>query len=539
MEWLTDLWWVVFAAGGVLGTLLAVGMFFASRYEKVGPNEVLIVSGRKGVYVIPETGKRIEKNFKIYHGGGTFVFPVREKVNKMSVELMTLEIRTPEFFTKVGVPIVVDGIAQIKVLSDDPVSTLTAAEMFLSKTPREMNEIAHQMMQGHLRAVISTMPFEEIHANPEAFAQAVQKLTAMDLANMGIQVVSFTIREIKDPTGYLTAIGRPKMAEVQKFAVLGEAGAKRDAEKGQAAAEREAAVAGSQARELSERAKINAELAIKTSEMDKEKELDARRAEVSDIKARSDMAYDLQKTKMRQLLVEEELGVSKIERQRQIELEEYEIDRREKELTHSVKKPAEAEQYRIETLARAEQDKLQKMAAGEAEAARSRGLAEADVIRARGEAEAEAIKSKALAEAEGLKAKYLAEAEGMREKAEAYKNYNSAAVAQMLIEKLPEVAAAVSAPLSQVDRIVMIDGGNGNGGGVSQLTRGVTEVIAQVPGVLEAMTGIDLGQLVKSAPGLSDGGMEKDEVVAKPKAPAPVAKPPVLNPEVVGESGVK
>lgn len=194
-------------AFGTVGVLLALLRLLATFYKKVGPNRVLIVSGRSDVYINPYSGEKVRKSFKIFHGGGTFVRPFIERVDTMSVELMTLEIRTPEFFTKFGVPIVVDGIAQIKVRSEDPVAVATAAEMFLSKSAGEMNEIAHQMMQGHLRAVISTLPFEEIHNNPEAFAQTVQRLTAEDLANMGIQVVSFTIREVQDPSGYMQALG--------------------------------------------------------------------------------------------------------------------------------------------------------------------------------------------------------------------------------------------------------------------------------------------------------------------------------------------
>src|SRR6185436_19435004 len=141
--------------------------------------------------------------------------------------------------------------------------------MFLSKSASEMNEIAHQMMQGHLRAVISTMPFEEIHANPEAFAQTVQKLTAEDLANMGIQVVSFTIREIQDPKGFLQAIGRPKMAEVQKNAVLGEANAGRDSTIGQSLAKRESTVTSAKANEEASLASLSAEVAIAEAQKDK------------------------------------------------------------------------------------------------------------------------------------------------------------------------------------------------------------------------------------------------------------------------------
>ncbi|MCA9609272.1 MAG: flotillin family protein, partial [Myxococcales bacterium] len=149
------------------GSIVALAVLAVSAYRKVGPNQVLIVSGRRGRYADPATGEVHERSFRILHGGGTLVIPFKERVDVMSVELMTLDIRTPELFTKFGVPIVVDGIAQIKVRSDDLSALATAAEMFLSKTASEMNDIAHQMMQGHLRAVISTMPFEEIHANPE------------------------------------------------------------------------------------------------------------------------------------------------------------------------------------------------------------------------------------------------------------------------------------------------------------------------------------------------------------------------------------
>lgn len=527
MQW----WGLISVAAALTVAVAAAGYFIASRYEKVGPNEVLIVSGRRGTYTDPSSGKRVEKNFRIYHGGGTFILPVREKVNKMSVELMTLEIKTPEFYTKFGVPIVVDCIAQIKVLSDDPIATLTAAEMFLSKTQDEMNEIAHQMMQGHLRAVISTLPFEEIHANPEVFAQNVQKLTAEDLANMGIQVVSFTIREIQDPSSYLKALGRPKVAEVQKNAVLGEAKATRDASMGRAVAERETAVAGAKANEESQLARINADLAIANSEMEKEKALNAMREQVAETKAKSDLAYDLQKVKVRQLLMDEEMGVSKIERQKQIEVEELEVARKETELTATVRKPAEAEQYRIERLAAAERERLRTLAQAKAEATRLEGMAAAEVIKARGEAEAEAIRLKALAEAEGQKARIMAEAEGMMHKAKAWQQYNSAALSQIYIDKLPAIAAAVASPLAQVDRIVMINHADG-GSGVERLTQGVTEVMAQLPGVVESLTGVDLSKLISQAGQAKIPSPPKPELAqAKPEAmpvktePAPPKTP--------------
>lgn len=513
-------------SGMSLGTFL---LFLASRYEKVGPNEVLIVSGRESAFTSPD-GQSVRKNFRIYHGGGTFVWPVRERVDRLNLELMTLEIKTPEFHTKFGVPIIVDGIAQIKVRSDDPLALITAAEMFLSKNVTEMNDTALQMMSGHLRAVISTLPFEEIHMNPEAFAQTVQRLTAEDLANMGIQVISFTIREIQDPKGYLQAIGRPKMAEVQKNAVIGEAAATRDSAMGKALADREATITQAKATEDSSLARIHADVAIAEAAKDKGIKVHAFDAEVATAKAQSDMAYELQKAKTQQLLTDEQLGVSLIEKRKMIELTQFDIQRAELQLVQNVQKPAEAEAFRIERLAQAEQLRHRAIGQANADAVRMRGMAEAEVMRARGDAEAEAVRKRGLAEAEGLRARYLAEAEGMQEKAKAWQGYNEAALSQMLVERLPEIAAAIAAPLARIDRITLVNSGSGNGDGlgVERITRGVTDVMGQIPGAIEMLSGINLPDLLKRLPaiGASSTGA----------APAPAQGPepdPELSPEDV------
>lgn len=470
-----------------------------STYRKVGPNQVLVVSGRRGTYVDPATGEAHEKSFRIYHGGGTFVLPILHKVDVMSVELMTLEIRTPEFFTKFGVPIVVDAIAQIKVRSDEPAALATAAEMFLSKTAREMNEIAHQMMQGHLRAVISTLPFEEIHANPEAFAQNVQRLTAADLAHMGIEVVSFTIREVRDPSGYLQALGRPQLADVQKNASVGEANAARDAGIGRAHAEREASVTAAQARQASDLARIEAELAVAAAQADKDRRVHDLSSTVAEAKADSDLAYDVASVRAQMKVL--------VERQK---MQELEVRSKELELAATIAKPAEAERRRVETIAEAERTRARILAEAEAESARLRGRAEADMIRERGAAEAERAQQLALAEAAGLRAKLEAEAEGMMRKAEAWQRYNSAALGQLWIEKLPEVAAAVAAPLAKIDRIVLV-GQGGEGAGLDRITRGITDVIAQLPALAELASGVGVEQLLARATSpareeRSDGG---------------------------------
>jgi flotillin len=466
----------------LMALVMSAALVVSLQYERVGPNEVLIISGRPATYLDPN-GEAVDKNFSVKQGGGTFVVPMRERVDRMSVELMTLEIETPEFHTKFGVPIAVSGIAQIKVRADDPHAGAIAAEMFLSKTEDEMNKIAHQMMQGHLRAVISSMSFAPIHAEPESFARTVHKLTAADLANMGIAVVSLTIREVRDPSGYLLALGRPQMAEARKRAELGEANATRDAVIGKACANREAAVTSAQAAETAKQAELAAALAIAASEAERDKTLHALDSEVAAARAESDMAYELETARVQRKLAEENL-----------KLREIRIAQREKTLIEEVDKPAEAERRRLETLAAAKREEIRQLAEADAEAIRLRGLAEVEVTRAQANAEAEATRHQALAEAEGLQAKLLAEAEGMKEKACAWQDYSAAALQERLIDQLPAVAAAVAAPLKSIDRIVMIGGDPSDG--MRNLTRGVTDVIAQLPAVVEAATGVDIGTLM-------------------------------------------
>ena len=492
--------WVLPLALVAAAALILVGVatFYATHFQKSGPNEVLIVSGRRATYIDPDTGASIVKNFAIYHGGGTFILPIRERADRMSVELMTLEILTPEFFTKFGIPIVVDAIAQIKVSSDDPLRIATAAEMFLSKSTAEMNQIAHQMMQGHLRAVISTLPFEEIHATPEAFAQSVQRLTAADLDNMGIQVVSFTIREVLDPSGYLQALGRPQLAEVNKNAILGEAHARRDADIGTAEATRLSTVDACQAREQSEMAEIEVAKHIAEANAVREQRDLELQAAVAAAQVRVNAAPSLEQAKIELELLESRRRVSRLEREERIELERLETTRIEEELKHTVTSPALAEAERVQTAARAAN--AEALLRIETEVAEQRALGEVEIalIRGRAEAEAEATRLRGQAHADSVRAAQLAEAEGMAAKAEAWKQYGQAAISQLYIERLPELAAAVAAPLAKIDRIVMVNqGGEGEQSvGFQRITQGVNEVIAHLPGMLQTLGALNLPEMV-------------------------------------------
>jgi len=469
-----------------------------SRYTKVGPNDVLIVSGRKHRFVDPDGTVRT-RGFRIVKGGGTFVYPIVEKVDILSLELLTIDVQTPEVYTSKGVPVKVDGVAQIKVKGDD-ISIATAAEQFLSKGTDDIKNIAMQTLEGHLRAILGTMTVEEIYQNRDAFASKVQEVAAGDMANMGLGIVSFTIRDIRDTQGYLDALGKPRIAQV-----------KRDAQIAQAEADRDAMIKSSQATQAGQEAKFQADSKIAEAQRDYQSNVASYQATVNLKKAEADLAYDLQKFKTGQLVKAEEVQVQIVEKQKQIELQQQEILRKQRELEAMVQKPADAERYKVETLANAKKFQLETEAAGAASATKATGFANADVAKATGIAEAEANKARGLAEAAIIEAQGKATASAMQQKAESFKQYNEAAVIEMIVRVMPEVAARISEPLSKTEKIVIINSGNGAGGGASKLTGDVAQIISQLPPVLESLTGVKFEKLLEQVPALKKAMGKSDD----------------------------
>ena len=445
----------------VIFVLIAV---FAKRYVKVGPDEALIVSGRK---------RRLPNGnvvgFRIVKGGATFVWPVLEEAKVLSLRIMPLDVNSSALSSQ-GVQISVDGIAQVKV--DSSMEAIgTAAEQFLSLKEDEIRRIATQTLEGHLRSIVGNLTVEEINQNRDAFAQKVQELAAGDLANMGLKIISFTLREINDKNGYLDNLGKAQIARVERDAIIGEAEAKRDAD-----------IKSAEAMQAGQTAKYLAETRIAEANMDKEIKTAQYQASINEKKAEADLSYDKKKYVVQQDVQKEALQVEIVKKQKEIEIQEQEALRKEKELEATVKKPAEAERYKTEV---------------EAEAARIRRLKEAEAqsyaIKAEGNAKAEAQKAVGLAEADIIKAKGEAEAAAMIKKAEAYKQFNNAAMAQMVIEKLPEIAAAIAQPLAKTEKIVMI-----GDSGASKLTKDVTNIMAQLPETIKGLTEIDLTNIIKN-----------------------------------------
>jgi flotillin len=468
-----------FALFGLLFVIIGLGVFYSSRVKKVGPNQVLVISGREHRRANPITGEMESVHYRIVAGGRAFIMPVIERVDDLSLELMTIEVSTADVYTLVGVPVAVDGVAQVKIGSDD-ISIATAAERFLSKSQTEVEHVAHETLAGHLRAILGTLTVEQIYRDRDAFAQQVQEVSADDMRNMGLAIDSFVIKDIRDDQGYLDALGQARTAEVKRDATIGQANAARDA-----------TIKSAEARQAGETAKYEAETKIAESERNYQVQKAAYDQDVNRQQVKADLETDLQQRISQQQIKAEEVQIQVIEKQKQIDVQTQEAARREKELEATVRKPAEAEQYRIETLAKAKRFQTETEASGEAGA-----------IRATGEAEADATKAKGLAQADVIREQGLSEARAMHKKAEAWQEYNQAAIVQQLIDSLPAVAQAIAAPLAKTDSIVVISSGDGGGAGASRVTADIANIVAQVPTTVEALTGLDLVDTIRNLPGI-------------------------------------
>ena len=470
-----------FAIFAVIFVLLAFVVVYSTRVKKVGPNEVLVVSGFRHKMIVgqDEGGKPVqaERGYRVITGGRAFIWPILERVDYLSLELMTIDVAVRDVYTLQGVPVIVDGVAQIKIGSDD-VFIATAAERFLSKSQQEIQHVAHETLAGHLRAILGTLTVEEIYKEREKFGQHVQNVSTGDLSNMGLQIDSFVIKDVQDAEGYLEALGRKRIAEV-----------KRDATIGEAEAERDAAIASAKARQQGETARFEAETRIAESEKSYSVRKAEYDAEVNRKKAEAELAYTLQQNITNQQVRAEAVQVEVIEKQKQIEVQEQEVMRREKELEATIRKPAEAKRYEIEMLANAKRFQTLTEAEGQAEATRSIGQGEAD-----------AAKAKGLAQADVIREQGVSEASAMLKKAAAWQEYNEAAIIQQLIDHLAEVAAAISAPLAKTDKITIVSTGDGGGAGASKIAQDTANIIAQIPATIEGLTGIDLVEAIKRLP---------------------------------------
>jgi flotillin len=470
--------WII-AGLMVLAILLLMSML-AKLYRKAGPHEALIVYGFGGTRIIK--------------GHGTVVLPMLQTCRGLSLELMSFDVAPQQdLYTRQGVAVTVEAVAQIKVKSD-PESIQTAAEQFLTKGPAEREGLIRLVMEGHLRGIIGQLTVEEIVKQPEMVGERMRSTCAEDMNKMGLEVISFTIKEVRDKNDYITNMGRPDVARIKRDADVATAEAERDTAIKRAEAQRAAAVAKAQA----DQERVLAETLSAAKQAESQRDLEVKKANYKEMttkqQAQADKAYELQTNVMQQQIMAESVKIRQIEKEQEIKVQEAEILRHERELIAQVLKGAEIEKRRIETLAEAEKSRLVMEADGHASAIRAQGEAEAEIIFKKGEAEAKA----------------------MNVKAEAYQEYNQAAVVDKLITSLPEIVRALAAPLANVDKITIVSTGNGTSAGMNKVTGDMVSMAAQIPALFETLSGMQMSELFakirgigESAPKPGDDGNSK------------------------------
>lgn len=460
---------ILIIVGSAVLVIIVIFWLWARLLRKVGPNQALIVYGLGGTSIVT--------------GGARMIVPLLQSYKDLSLELMSFDVAPQkDLYTNQGVAVSVEAVAQIKVKSDIQ-SVQTAAEQFLSKAPQEREGLIRLVMEGHLRGIVGQLTVEQIVKEPEMVAAKMRQTVAEDLTKMGLEVVSFTIKEVRDQNDYIANMGKPDIALIKKMADIAAAEALRDTQIRQAETMRESAIARAQA----DQERVVAETASQVRQSEAQRDLSLRRAEydatVKKQQAQTDKAYDIEANIMQQQVVAEQVRIQKVEREEQIKVQEAEILRRERELTATVLKAAEAERSRIATLADAQRQKLIAEATGQADATRLEGMAEADIIRAKGQSEAEA----------------------MRVKAEAFGQYNEAAILDKFLTGIPEVVRGMAEPLSKVDKITIVSTGDGhNGAGMSQITQDIATMIAQTPALFETLTGVKIADLMHRVPALKE-----------------------------------
>merc|ERR1719436_1184564 len=373
---------------------------------------------------------------------------------------MTLNPVCENVETAQGVPLTVTGVAQVKIMKNADLLQ-TASEQFLGKKEHEIKGTVLQTLEGHLRAILGTLTVEEVYKDRDQFASLVREVAAPDVGRMGIEILSFTIKDVYDNVDYLASLGKSQTAAVKRDAEIGVAQANRDAGIREAECEKSAMdIKYSTDTKIEDNSRL---FKLQKANFDKE---------VNSAKAEAQLAYELQAAKIQQKIRNEEIQIQVVERRKQIEIEEQEIKRKEKELTATVKLPAEAEAYKVQTVAEGNRTKVVESAKADGEKIRLIGGAEARAVEAVGRAEAES----------------------MRMKASAYKQYGDAAVMSLVLEALPSIAAEVAAPLAKTDEIVLIGGGNNT-------TNEINKLVGTLPPAVQALTGVDITGALGKIPG--------------------------------------
>lgn len=456
--------------------IAAIVVFLAVGYVKAPPDMAFIVSG-------------IKKKSKVVIGKATIRIPFFERLDKLNLRLIPIDVKTSNAVpTADYININVDATVNVKI-SNEPEKLRLAAENFLNKNTEYIASVAREVLEGNVREIVGKMKLEEMVSDRQKFANLVKENAEPDLAAMGLDIISFNVQNFVDGNEVIENLGIDNIVKIKKAAAIARAESERDIKVAQAAADKESNDAAVAAQ--TEIAKKQNELAIKRSEL--QQEADTK-------KAMADAAYEIQKEEQRKTIEITTANADIAKQEREIELKQKEVAVKEQALEAEVKKQAEADRYAAQQKADAALYERQK----EAEAKQFEAQRQAEARKAQAEAEryareqeAEGIRAVGEAEAAAIQAKGIAKAEAMEKKAEAYAKYNKAAVAEMMIKVLPDVAAKIAEPLGQIDKITII-GGDGSSNGVEQVAGNVPAVMAKLFESMKEATGIDLADIVKA-----------------------------------------
>ncbi len=445
--------------------VLVILLFMAIGYVKAPPDMAYIISG-------------VKKKSKVVIGKASIRIPFFERLDKLNLRLIPIDVKTSNAVpTADYININVDATVNVKI-SNNPEKLRLAAENFLNKNTEYIAGVAREVLEGNVREIVGKMKLEEMVSDRQKFANLVKENAEPDLAAMGLDIISFNVQNFVDGNEVIENLGIDNIVKIKKAAAIARAESERDIKVAQASADKESNDAAVAAQ--TEIAKKQNELAIKKSEL---------QMEADTKKAMADAAYDIQKEEQRKTIEVATANADIAKQEREIELKQKEVAVTEQSLEAEVKKKAEANKYAAQQQAEARQFEAQRQAEAQ--------KAEAEAMRYAKEQEAAGIRAVGEAEASAIQAKGIAEAEAMEKKAEAYAKYNKAAVAEMMIKVLPDIAAKVAEPLGQIDKITIIGGGDGENG-VGKVAGNVPVVMAKVFESMKEATGIDLSEIINA-----------------------------------------
>ena len=463
----------------IIGIVVAalVVVFFFIGYVKAPPDMAYIISG-------------LRKKAKVVIGKASIRIPFFERLDKLNLRLIPIDVKTSNAVpTADYININVDATVNVKI-SNEPDRIALAAENFLNKNTEYIANVAREVLEGNVREIVGKMRLEEMVSDRQKFANLVKENAEPDLAAMGLDIISFNVQNFVDGNEVIENLGIDNIVKIKKAAAIARAESERDIKVAQAEADKQSNDAAVAAQ--TEIAKKQNELAIKKSEL----QMDA-----DTKKAMADAAYQIQQEEQRKTIEVTTANADIARQEREIELKQKEVAVKEQALEAEIKKKAEADKYAAQQKADADLYERQKEAEAkkfEAERQAEARKAQAEADRYAKEQEAAGIRAVGEAEATAISAKGLAEAEAMEKKAEAYAKYNKAAVAEMLIKVLPDIAAKIAEPLSAIDKVTIIGGDGGSGNGVEQVAGNVPIVMAKVFESMKEATGIDLAQIVNA-----------------------------------------